>query len=497
MLSAHRVVQDFGSTLALAGVDFAVSPGEIVGLAGANGAGKSTLIAILSGALRPTGGELRVDGATVAFGDPEDAVRSGIATVQQDVDAALVPTLTVAENLVLDRVADGSLGAFPSGRRIRRAAAAVLGDLDLDLDAPVSSLRTSDRQQLLIARALHRGARVLFLDEPTASLSVGEQRALHARVRDLAATGTAVVYITHHLGEMAAICSRVVTLRDGRVTGEFPAPFAHDDVVAAMLGALAEHPPSSGSVAAPTGQPLFRATGVRARPDSPAFDLEVRPGEVLGLTGLLGAGKTELLRQFAGADRLLDGSLAFAGTDYAPRHPAEAVRAGVGFVAEDRRQTSEFPEWDIAANVSVADLRSVRRGPLLSRRRELAVARDLIARLGIVASGPAARLTSLSGGNRQKVAVARWLAAGSRLLLLDEPFRGVDLGARADLAALLRSGTAEAAIVASSDPEEILEVADRILVLADGRIVAELHPRETPIDAEALAALLLTVPETS
>ncbi len=499
VLSAHRVIQDFGSTRALAGVDFGVSAGEIVGLAGANGAGKSTLIGILSGALTPTAGELRVDGVPVSFDDPEDAARAGIATVQQDVDAALVPTLTVAENLVLDRIARrssaaGSLGAFPSRRAIRRAAADVLGDLDLDLDAEVSRLRTSDKQQLLIARALHRGARVLFLDEPTAALSIGEQQHLHDRVRALAAAGTAIVYITHHLGELVAICSRVVTLRDGVVAGEFVRPLDREAIVTSMLGALAARQVATRSGAA-AGDPRLRATGVRTRADRPALDLEVRPGEVLGITGPLGAGKSELLRQFAGADPLLSGALEFDGAAFLPRHPADAARVGIGFVAEDRRQTSEFPDWDIAGNIAIGDLRGVRRGPLLSARRERSRAAEAIDRLRIVASGPRARLTSLSGGNRQKVIVARWLVAGSRLLVLDEPFRGVDLGARADLAALLRSGAAGAAIVAASDPEEILEVADRILVLVEGRIVAEVRPAD--VDAAALSALMLAVPETS
>ena len=358
MLSAHQVVHRFGSTLALAGVDFAVSAGEIVGLAGANGAGKSTLIGILSGAFRPTGGELRVDGSPVVFADPEAAASSGIATVQQDVDAALVPTLTVAENLVLDRIAAGHIRRFAGPRTIRRAAAEVLGNLPLDLDAPVSQLRTSEKQQLLIARALHRGARVLILDEPTAALSVGEQRDLHVRLLELAARGTAVIYITHHLGEMATICSRVVALRGGRVAGEFPGtPFPQQDVVRAMLGDLAAQGPPSGS---PTlaGTPILRATEVRARAEWSALNFEVHRGEVLGITGLLGAGKTELLRQLAGADRLVSGALEFDGKPYTPRHPADAVTAGIGFVAEDRRQAAEFPDWDVAANLTVANLRS-------------------------------------------------------------------------------------------------------------------------------------------
>jgi len=465
-------------------VDLVVRPGEIVGLAGANGAGKSTLIGILSGALAPTSGRVEVDGVEVSFSSPEDAARAGVATVQQDVDAALVPTLTVAENLVLDRVATGALGALPSRRRIRAAAAEIAGH-GLPLDAQVGELRTSEKQQLLIARALHRGARVLILDEPTAALSVAEQRELHERVRELAAAGTAVVYITHHLGELAALCDRVVVLREGRVVDEFARPLEASAVVSAMLGEVS----AIGYRARETGgEIVLSGRGLRALPDSPEVDLVLHEGEVLGITGLLGAGKTELLAQLVGAAPLLAGELTLDGEPYRPRHPGDAIRAGVGFVPEDRRGQAEVPDWDVARTLTLPDLRRYSRLGLLDGRAERAAAAEAIERLRIVASGPRAGIASLSGGNRQKVVVARWIAAGSRVLVLDEPFRGIDLGARADIAALLRSGGVRAAIVASSDPEEILEVADRILILADGAVAGGVRPDE--VDADGLAALM-------
>ena len=491
-LSAHGVVKHYGSTVALAGVDFAVFPGEIVGIVGANGAGKSTLIGILSGATAPTDGHVEVDGARTEFTSPDDAARAGIATVQQDVDAALVPTLTAAENLVLDRIARGELGSLPGRARIRRAAVTVAGDeFTTDLDIEVSRLRTSQKQQLLIARALHRGARVLILDEPTAALSIAEQTLLHEQVRRLAASGTAIVYITHHLGEIAALCDRVVAIREGAVSGEFHRPIAVDDVVGAMLGGLATRPRTAPRVAGTAS--VLAARGLRIRPTTASLDFDVRDGEVLGIIGLLGAGKTELLSQLIGAEPLIDGALSFEGSPYRPRHPRDAVRAGIGFVPEDRRTESEIPQWQISDNITLPDLRRYRRWGLLSKHLERLAAEKAIERLGIVAAGPHADIDTLSGGNRQKVIVSRWLAAESRLLILDEPFRGVDLGARADIADLLRSGTIRAAIVASADPEEILEVADRILILEDGRIVGEVTPDS--IDAEKLAAIM--VPATA
>ena len=488
MLSAHSVVKRYGSTLALAGVDFHVGAGEIVGLVGANGAGKSTLISILSGWVQPTEGRLELAGAEVRFTRPEDATRAGLATVHQDVDQALVLTLSVAENLVLDQIVSGALGALPSARRVREAARQIPGH-GLNLDTRVERLSTSQKQQLLIARALHRGARVLILDEPTAALSVTDQRDLHERLRALAATGTAIIYITHHLGEVSALCDRVVAIREGAVAGEFVRPVDTKAVIGAMLGSLVERPTRAAAVTSTTAIAL-ELRGVRTRVGGEAFDLSVREGEVLGITGLLGSGKTELLRQVVGADALIDGEMLLAGERHAPRSRRESVRAGVGFVPEDRRSHAELTAWDVAENVTIPDLRRYKRWGLLDGRAETRAATSIIDSLRIATSGPRAALSSLSGGNRQKVMVGRWIAAGSSLLVLDEPFRGVDLGARADLAGLLRSHTVSAAIVASSDPEEILEVADRILVFADGRPIAEVLPAE--VDVETLAHLMVT-----
>lgn len=490
VLSAHSVVKRFGSTLALGGVDFAVHPGEIVGLVGANGAGKSTLISILSGSLVPTSGRLEMAGEAVTFTEPEDAARAGIATVQQDVDQALVLTLTVAENLVLDQIVSGALGSIPSAKRVRDAARIVAGhDFGIDLDATVERLSTSQKQQLLIARALHRGARVVILDEPTAALSVTGQRDLHARLRELAASGTAIIYITHHLGEVSAICDRVVAIREGVVAGEFSKPIDAKAVITAMLGSLAETARAS-TVTREDDEPVLSLRGVQTRPGAEPFDLDVRPGEVLGITGLLGAGKTELLRQIVGADRLIAGEMRLEGAVHAPANRRASVASGVGFVPEDRRASAELTDWDVAQNVTLPDLRRYRRWGLLDVRAERTAAASIIEQLRIVTRGPRAALRSLSGGNRQKVMVGRWIAAGSSLLVLDEPFRGVDLGARADLAELLRSHTVRAAIVASSDPEEILEVADRILVLSEGRAIAWVSPSEVTV--ESLAHLMVT-----
>jgi len=356
----------------------------------------------------------------------------------------------------------------------------------------VRDLDASQRQQLLVARALSTRPAVLVLDEPTAALSVVEQNRLHAEVRALADAGTAVIYITHHLDEVERLCDTVVVLRDGEVTARLARPFTAADLIAPMLGDLQAAPSRAASRAVDPGRagaPLLELRGVRSWEGAEPFDLTVHEDEVVGLTGLIGAGKTELLLQIVGARPRVSGSVRWHGEELAPRDPRDAIRAGIGFVPEDRFRQGEIPGWSVASTLTLPDLGRYRgRSGLLDRRRENAAARTVMEALHLVASGPRAAIESLSGGNRQKAVVGRWLAARSRLLVLDEPFRGVDIGARADIAAMLRGSGG--ALVASSDPEEILEVADRVLIAAGGTVVGQVDPHGT--SGEELTALMTT-----
>jgi simple sugar transport system ATP-binding protein len=498
VLRAEAVTKRYGATEALRGVSFSVDRGEILGLVGANGAGKSTLTGILTGSVERTSGRLFLDGKEVSVGHVDEAREHGIEAIVQSVDQALVPELTAARNLTLPALSAGRLGRFPTRRALDDAARRIAGDrIDFDVRTPVRDLDPSQRQRLLIARALSSDPLVLILDEPTASLSIDQQNLLHGELRELARRGTAIIYITHHLGEVVALCDSVLVLRDGAVTARLEAPFTAAEIVAPMLGDLesavrvrSDSREDAGAASRPevarersevgSAAAVLEVRGVRAWPDAAPSDFTVREGEVVGITGLIGAGKTELLLQLVGASPRVSGHVVWRGREFAPRDTGEAIRAGIGFVPEERFRQGEIPGWSVAATITLPDLRSYAGAlGLLSRRRELDAATRVMDALHLVASGPGAAIESLSGGNRQKAIVGRWLAASSELLIFDEPFRGVDIGARADIAAILRR--TPCALVASSDPEEILEIADRVLIAANGTLVGEVDPARTTV----------------
>ncbi|MFD0663004.1 sugar ABC transporter ATP-binding protein [Thermocatellispora tengchongensis] len=491
------LARSYGATRALDGVTLEVRPGEIAGLIGANGAGKSTLIKVLSGAVRPSAGTITLDGRPFAPAGPLDAQAAGVQTVHQNIDDGVVFGATVAENLTLDSIARRGGRWFSTPARIRAEAGAVAeaAGLALPLDAPVETLPAGARQQIVIARALARRARLLILDEPTSTLSAAEADALARKVRRAAASGVAVLYVSHRLAEIESLCDRVIVLRDGRVRRVFTAPLRRAAIVEAMLGEFAA-PVAPVDAAAPAdragrrtvGAAVLTAAGVRAAPGGTPFDLDLREGEVLGVTGLLGSGKTGLLQQLGGARPLVSGEMRLCGAPYRPAHPRAAIAAGVAYAAEERSAQAIVPGWSVRAHVTLPTLRAHSRAGLLSRRSETAAARRVSARFGVKGPGAEAPIETLSGGNQQKVVVGRWLEAAPRVLLLDEPFRGVDVGARADIGRVVREAGTMAVVVASSDPQEIVEVADRVLVLHEGSPAGELRAAEaTP---ERLAALM-------
>ncbi|MFI9564823.1 sugar ABC transporter ATP-binding protein [Streptomyces rishiriensis] len=479
----------FGGRTVLASVSLDIAPGSVVALLGANGAGKSTLIKILSGVHPGHGGRIRVDGAPVVLDSPLAARRLGVQTVHQRIGEGVVPGLSVAENLVFEELAQRRGNPFVSGRATLARAREIQAGLGLDwsdavLKQDVTELGISDRQLLILARALATRPRLLVLDEPTSALSAAEAKRLFALVARMREDGIAVLYVSHRLGEIDALADRLVVLRDGLLTDDQARPFDWDAALRAMLAQAQEATNARPVRAGVRGETLLSLRGVRLFAGRAPLDLDLRAGEVTGVVGLLGAGKTELARGLFGAEPFPAGAVELDGAAYAPRRPADAIRAGVHLVPEDRHTDALVPGWSVARNVSLPFLKSLSRGGLVSRSREDALGRDTIGALGVVARDEHSTVEELSGGNQQKVVVGRWLAATPRVLILDEPFRGVDIGARRDIGRRARALAAEGAavLVLSADVDEVLEVADRVVVLAGGEVHLDAYGEDAERD---------------
>ncbi|MEZ2307022.1 sugar ABC transporter ATP-binding protein [Paraburkholderia sp. RCC_158] len=473
ILTVAAVSKRFGPTLALDSVDFSISAGEVVALMGANGAGKSTLVKILSGVYRPDGGNLSLRGEPFQPASPHHAKQLGIATVHQSIADAVVPTLSIADNLLLDRLCDpASPWRAPPAARIRDAAplAARVG-LDADLAAPLASLSLAAQQLVTLARALATRPALLILDEPTASLSEPEAERLFALLERLRDEGVAILLVSHRLGDLRRIAQRVTIVRDGRIVSDLRAPIDFNAAVETMIGRKLRSDRNaavSTHAALSAQKPCFSVRDLQLTPGSVPFDLDVQQGEIVAIAGPVGGGKSRFARAIFGAIRTASGTMTLDGKPWRPRSPADAIRAGVFLAGEDRWRTSLFPDSvpfaSIAGTLSFPFLtRWFRRG-VVKRGREQRAAADAIDNFGIRCTGPDDRLTRLSGGNQQKVVLARWHAQPARLLLLDEPFQGVDAGARADIVDTLRRHAGQrATLVFVSDLEEALEIADRVV----------------------------------
>jgi ABC-type sugar transport system ATPase subunit len=481
-LNARAIRKRFGGVHAVDGLDFEVTAGEIVALLGKNGAGKSTFMQILAGA-HPTGsygGEIAIDGHPFRCAGVADAEAAGVALVPQEIQVA--SDLTVSETLFLNRepTRHGLIDRPQRLAQARRALASL--DLEVDPQAPIGSLDLASQQLVIIARALSRNARLLILDEPTAALTARETRRLFDRLRRLRAQGTSSIFVSHRLAEVFAIADRIVVMRDGKVSGQFGAPVAAAEVLEAMLGKAAELeacqplPDLAGQETALEVRGLVvREGGVARRPRVNGVDLSLRRGEILGLFGLRGAGCGSLAAAIFGAwPGPVAGEIRLAGRPVRIGSPAEAVALGLGLVAQDRRDCLLF-EHSIAENVALASLPALGRLGFLDRARLRRIASEQVARLAIRASGIDAAVATLSGGNQQKVQLARWLASGATTLLLVDPTRGIDIGTRREIHQLWRQLAAQgyALLLVSSEAEELLQVCHRVLVLRDGERAAE------------------------
>ena len=484
LLEVRGIEKSFPGVRALRGVDFTLQRGEVVALVGENGAGKSTLMKVLAGVHRPEVGTVRLDGVAVELDSPAAALRAGIALIHQEL--SLCDNLDVAGALFLG--AELRRGPFLQRRAMAaqtRQWTARLG-LDVAPHTPVGSLSPGQRQLLEIARALRAEARVLIMDEPTSSLTQVEAERLFAVVRELKATGVGIVYITHRLGEVQAIADRIVGLRDGQNSGELPGPGAsHDAIVGLMVGRQLAGGRRDAHAA---GDVVLTVRGLRTAAFPQAeVSLQLRAREIVGIAGLLGAGRTELLRALFGVDAALAGDIEVGGTALRGHGPAQAAAAGLVLCPEDRKHEGVLLDFSVAQNLSLPTLH--RRGRWLDRRYERELAARSIAELGIATSGPDQRTGDLSGGNQQKVVLGKWLACGPKVLLLDEPTRGVDVGARAQIYAELHrlADQGLAVLFVSSELEEVLALADRVLVVRQGAIAADL-PRELASEQSIMLA---------
>lgn len=474
LVSLRGLSKSYAGVRALKGVDLDLRRGEIHALCGENGAGKSTLIQMLGGAARPDSGTIEVHGQAVRFASPAAALARGIAVIHQEL--ALVDEMTVAENLALGD--EPRFGPWIRRRVMAKSARRKLDELGFAIDprARLGSLPIGARQQVEIARALRRDVQVLVLDEPTAALSRAEAERLFEVLRDLRTRGIAVLYVSHHLDEVFALADRITVLRDGSKVGSWPASETTlSEVVAHMVGEAVDVRDRPARRA--TGDARLKISGLSAG-SLRGLDLEVAPGEVVGLTGLAGAGHEELSSILFGAVRPTAGEIVWDGEPFRPKHPAEAARRGVAMVPADRRGQGLIPSQGVLENLTLASYADLSRGGWLRRRAQKAMAREWCDRFEVASSGLSQKVLTLSGGNQQKVLLARWAARNPELFILNEPTRGIDVKTRESIHRWI-DGLAEAGrcvLLITSDAQEMARLADRCVVLRGGKVAKVLEP---------------------
>lgn len=468
------VDKHYGSLAALRGVSLELRAGEVHCVAGENGAGKSTLIKILTGAIRRDAGSYEVEGHAVGDLSPASARSAGVGVVYQEL--SLLPDLSVGENLLMGRL-PARRWIVRSGELRRRAAAMLsrVGLADLDPGTAVRDTSLAVRQLVEIAKVLGEQPKVIILDEPTTALSSEETAALLEQVRRLRDEGHAIMYVTHHLEEMFEIGDRITVLRDGRLVTTGPAQdFDHDSLITSMVGRKIEslYPATSRTI----GKPRLSVRGLRSLPASAPVDLEVRSGEIVGIAGLLGSGRTELLRALFGADPVAEGIVEVDGVRIPGGDPRRAVRAGLGLLTEDRKQLGLLLELSIRENASIASMNELSRIFLVDRARERGMVENLLGGLRLRSASWEQPVSALSGGNQQKVLLARWLATKAKVMMFDEPTKGVDIGAKAEIYQVIGDLAAEGlgVLVVSSYLPEVLGIADRVVVMRGGAVAGEL-----------------------
>ena len=499
VLEARDIVKHYGATRALKGVNFSVHRGSVTTLFGENGAGKSTLMKILSGVEKPTSGTIVLDGEPVTFADTNRAREHGIAIIHQEL--SLAPNLSIRDNIFLGREISGPTGVDFAEEN--RQTAELLEGMRLDADptTPVGDLRVGQQQIVEIARALSIDARILIMDEPTSALAATEVEILFGIIADLKARGVSLVYISHHLEEALRVTDHAVVLRDGSMTARSTrAEIDLGWIVRHMVGENFDlgSPPEGHEMT----EPVLQVQNLSIRdpdvPDRAVVDdlsLDVRGGEIVCLYGLMGAGRTELLEAVAGRGEVIAGSIRYRGEQLHDESIGRRIEMGIGLVPEDRQRDGLVQTMSIAHNLTLASIRQFLTRGLLSRRKEATLVERIVKDVTVKTSDPSLGIGSLSGGNQQKVVIGKVLATVPGVLLLDEPSRGIDIGAKAEVFGLLAEYARQglAVVYSTSEVEESLSIAHRIIVLHRGRISAEFGPDADKEDIMAASGESVTV----
>ena len=473
-VTINGITKSFGANDVLRGIDLELFPGKVTVMMGANGAGKSTLVKIISGVYRQNSGNIQLDGKIFDPLTPSQAIKAGVVTVHQSINDGVIPDLDIASNLMLDRLSENKSGFFIKRRQIKKQArevAAAIG-LDVDVSLTVSELSLADRQLIAIARAMAHQPKLLILDEPTSSLSAKEASRLFELIDRLREKDVAILYISHRMSDIRRIADRIVSMRDGEISGVFEGEkLDYEAAVLAMLG----HKMNDVNISImESGDTVLEIEQLRLSQTNKPFDLRLKTKEVVAVTGLVGSGKSELASVLFGLESPISGTLRLNGKPYQPKSIRNAIELGVFLSPKDRANNSVVQGFNIARNITIPFLDRHSGLVFLKPRSERNTAKRIIEEMGIVCQSQNDDIDTLSGGNQQKVMVGRWIAEQCRLLILDEPFQGVDIKSRRDIGDKIRQSSDErATVVFVAELDEALEIADRIVVMADHTIVGE------------------------
>ena len=493
LLSMQNISKAFAGIPALSSASLEVAFGEVHALIGQNGAGKSTMIKVLTGYVKRDAGDILFDGSPFEARSPQDAQYKGISTIYQEIN--LVPFRSVTENICLGR--EQRRFGLLNWAAMHEEAQKLLARFKIKLDVrkPLYEFNTATQQMVAIARAIGFKAKLVIMDEPTSSLDEREVSVLFDVIRQLKQSGISVIFVSHKLDELYEVCDRVTIMRDGRTvkTADLKS-ISKIELVASMLGRdvsqVAKSATAFGARKGKIGETVLSVKNLSAGHKVQDVSFSVKAGEIVGLAGLLGAGRTETARLVFGADAKRGGEMTLDGQNLNPREPIEAIARGIGFSTEDRKVEGIIPDMSVAENLTLALMPQLTKAGIVDEKKQRVIVEKFIQRLGVKCTGPDQRIRELSGGNQQKVLLARWLAMNPKMLILDEPTRGIDVGAKAEIQALIKELADEglSVLMISSELEEVIEGSDRVFVLREGRNVSELSGRQIS-EAAVMAAM--------